>query len=80
MKSRTYTVQAPFAKPITEHDKLRETRIENLSALSLQALKSGNTNEFRRLEKELKAAALARSPEAIHHLAKARVAAPGGDA
>ena len=75
MKARNYTVHAPFVRPVTEHDKLREARIENLSALSLQALKSGNTNEFRRLEKELKAAALARSPEAIHHLAKARVVA-----
>ena len=59
MKARNYTVHAPFVRPVTEHDKLREARIENLSALSLQALKSGNTNEFRRLEKELKAAALA---------------------
>jgi len=80
MKTRTYTVHALLAKPITEHDKLREARIENLSALSLQALKSGNTNEFRRLEKELKAAALARSPEAIRHLVKSRAAVPGGDA
>lgn len=80
MKSRAYTVQAPFAKPINAHDKLREERITNLSGLAQAALMAGETTEFRRLERELKAAALARSPEAIRHLSKARAATPGGDA
>ena len=80
MKARTYTVQAPFAKPTNSHDKLREERITNLSGLAQAALMAGETTEFRRLERELKAAALARSPEAIRHLAKARQAASGGSA
>lgn len=77
MKARTYSVSPSAGGFNRRADDAREERIEALNALVAQAMAEGDSNEFRRLSRELKAAVLGRSPG---QLARMRRLAPEGKA
>lgn len=61
MKPRTFTVHLPGAGSNRRADEAREERIETLKGLLAHAIAEGDSQEFRRLHRELKAAVLGRS-------------------
>ena len=65
MKSRTDTVSPAIRESNLRADEVREARITVLEAIAHSALASGDGAEFRRLQRELKAAVLARSPDQV---------------
>ena len=75
MKPGSFTVHQSAGGFNRRADDAREERIEVLNALVAQAMAEGDSNEFRRLSRELKAAVLGRSPG---QLARMRRLAPEG--
>lgn len=74
--SRTCSV-SPFVRESNRRaDDAREERIAALDGLAHQALTSGDTAEFRRIQRELKAAVESRSPEQVIRMRRSMTGAP----
>ena len=64
-KSRTYTLSPSILESNRVADRAREERIAALTNLLHVAIAGGDSNEFRRLQREHKAAILARSRDQL---------------